>query len=180
MWESLASIPYKILYGRWDPPTIESHNVFSECNPTHFNGALHWVGCKRLTDLTHKVILAFDIGSRVFQEVHLPADYVHCNLCRMTLLVLDDSLCLFCERDLLAEVWLMKEYGVRESWTKLFTCEGYNFPRAITKIGNLIVQNHEGSLCLYDPRDQCCRNLITNPPKFFGMGSTFVESLVPP
>ncbi|PIA50002.1 hypothetical protein AQUCO_01300619v1 [Aquilegia coerulea] len=179
LWERLPDIPYKIFYVRWDVPTNKSNKVFSESNPTHFHDALHWVGCKCLRDLTLNIIFAFDVKNRVFREVHLPADYDHFNLCRMTLLVLDGYLCLFCERALLAEVWLMKEYGVRESWTKLFTCEGYNFPRATTKKGKLIVENHEGGLCSYDLKGQCCRSLITKPPKLFGMGTTFVESLVP-
>jgi len=38
-----------------------------------------------------------------------------------TLGVVRDCLCVYATRDMLLDVWFMKEYGNQESWTKLYT-----------------------------------------------------------
>jgi len=38
-----------------------------------------------------------------------------------TLGVVRDCLCVYATRDMLLDVWIMKEYGNQESWTKLYT-----------------------------------------------------------
>ncbi|XP_021734116.1 F-box protein CPR30-like [Chenopodium quinoa] len=74
-----------------------------------YNNALHFV-----TSL--KNIIGFELGSEKFYEVPLPSDPLVVRYQPIELASLRG--CLHLVR--LTEIWIMKEYGVQESWTKLF------------------------------------------------------------
>ena len=60
------------------------------------------------------VIISFDLAKETFAR--LSDD----NLCRPVLQVLRNCLCVcFDRKETHCDVWLMKEYGVEQSWTKL-------------------------------------------------------------
>ncbi|XP_026416313.1 F-box/kelch-repeat protein At3g23880-like [Papaver somniferum] len=86
----------------------------AEQRPLYFNGALHW-----LTD-DSKVLLSFDLGDETIREV--PGPLFNNNSYRKYVDVLGGCLCITCiiPRDR-GDVWVMKEYGVTESWSKVFT-----------------------------------------------------------
>jgi len=56
------------------------------------------------------------LGKESYQEISQP-DYGKPN--NLTLGIMKDCLCVFSRSDSLIEVWLMKEYGNKESWIKL-------------------------------------------------------------
>jgi F-box interacting protein len=81
------------------------------------SGALHWVapgesgGCC--------VIVAFDLGVEEFRIVPQP-DGVDGGS-KVDVVVLEGRLCMLCNYDSgCVDVWVMKEYGLKESWTKVF------------------------------------------------------------
>jgi F-box interacting protein len=61
-------------------------------------------------------IVSFDLGNECYQNI-LPPDYGEIDRHKLFLSVLRDCLCMIFYHD----VWVMKEYGLTKSWTKLFT-----------------------------------------------------------
>ncbi|CAK7340339.1 unnamed protein product [Dovyalis caffra] len=82
-------------------------------------GALHWI-VSRFDNLTGtQVIVGFDLGVDEFREVP-PPDYGD-NVTSLDVGVLGGCLCAFAKFEGVGvDVWVMKEYGVKESWSKVF------------------------------------------------------------
>ncbi|KEH33128.1 putative F-box associated interaction domain-containing protein [Medicago truncatula] len=80
------------------------------------SGTINWLTSIEFYRESPYFIVSYDLGKESYQEVLLPdcrgADAFHLRLC-----VLRDCLCILAGHD----VWSMKEYGNKESWTKLFT-----------------------------------------------------------
>ncbi|XP_050235236.1 F-box protein CPR1-like [Mercurialis annua] len=90
---------------------------------TLVNGTLHWLVNKYDGRSTANVIMGLDLGTEEFGEVAHPefrrneSDGI-----KMFIGVLETWLCVFVEHYRVGiDVWVMKQYGVQESWTKLFT-----------------------------------------------------------
>ncbi|XP_058211837.1 F-box/kelch-repeat protein At3g06240-like [Rhododendron vialii] len=85
------------------------------------NGSPHWVA-HGITDIDgyYFRIVCFDVVDEKFKDVPTPMYEVGCNF--FTVGVLDGCLCAIDRRgpESHFDVWVMKEYGVKESWTKLF------------------------------------------------------------
>ncbi|KAL2475633.1 F-box protein CPR30 [Abeliophyllum distichum] len=98
-------------------------------------GALHWIRYQRDLEQT---IVAFDLTKEEFNFVPRPE-----LLGNFTLTYLENyqgCLCLFCESDEEADssiVWVMKELGIKESWTKQLvnSFEVQNYRIKLSKIG---------------------------------------------
>ncbi|XP_059293584.1 F-box/kelch-repeat protein At3g23880-like [Lycium ferocissimum] len=146
------------------------------------NGKFHW-------DVDGKII-SFDLGEEKWgktmkQPCYGEGDFV------IWLTVLASDLSIFCDymRTLL-DVWVMKEYGVKESWTKMYTinCPGDEVdichllcPLLFTsKKGEILVVFGSVSM-IYNPKDESIRysEVINN---FDGdyEAEIYVESLVSP
>ncbi|XP_059301831.1 F-box/kelch-repeat protein At3g23880-like [Lycium ferocissimum] len=85
------------------------------------------------------------------------------------------------------DVWVMKEYGVKKSWTKMFTVNfpdnpvGYLFrpPFCMSNKGEILFM-FESSFLVYNPNDDPIRNSkITNYDAFY-QAKIYIESLVWP
>lgn len=86
------------------------------------SGTLNWFS------VDSRIIISFDLVKECCQELCLP-DYGGggVNATLEVLRVLRDCLCIFCNALTFADVWVMNEYGNRESWTKLFrVSDGFN------------------------------------------------------
>ncbi|PIA42042.1 hypothetical protein AQUCO_02100112v1 [Aquilegia coerulea] len=158
-WREIKSIPYSL---------PKRHGVL-------VNGSLHWVAAHRSRISTmYDLVIAFQIGCEEFREVPLP----NCQNpnCFIDVTELGGELCLVCNYGICVEAWLMKDYGVKESWTKLFNIKhptGLHFrsliPLCFTKDGVLLLQMDNTSLVLYHPmiiEDLFCLN-IEGIPKCF-------------
>ncbi|XP_071705110.1 F-box/kelch-repeat protein At3g06240-like [Rutidosis leptorrhynchoides] len=78
------------------------------------NGSFHWLATKVPDQI--KVIVAFSLADENFTEVPSPTfSYDLDTFCRLC--VVDDKLAIFSVFK--GEVWLMNEYGVKGSWTKI-------------------------------------------------------------
>ncbi|CAJ2638625.1 unnamed protein product [Trifolium pratense] len=71
-------------------------------------------------------IASFDLGNECYQEVLLPDDPCKVDEYKLSLSILRACLCMISGEN----VWGMKEYGNKESWTKLFTISYLRVPRA--------------------------------------------------
>ncbi|KAG8656301.1 F-box protein CPR1-like [Manihot esculenta] len=134
-------------------------------------GSLHWV-VNRKGDVTDRVILAFGVGDEKFCELPKPQ-------------MESENICLYVEEIggrlaicrqwpyWIYEIWIMKEYGVMESWTKLF-----NFTSSTACRHNLV---YVKALCCLRTKtgdevlllhDQNSKNLF-----FFGLRQGRTEKL---
>ncbi|KAK1352959.1 hypothetical protein POM88_052797 [Heracleum sosnowskyi] len=81
--------------------------------PIVLNGRCHWLNNKA------RDIISFDAEEEVFQVIHTLScfrDYKWCNLG-----LLDGCLCVsLISSNYVSEIWVMNEYGIRDSWTKKF------------------------------------------------------------
>ncbi|KAM3253264.1 F-box/kelch-repeat protein like [Capsicum annuum] len=119
--------------GSWrkiDHPSIRSDGdgftMFGrECLPC-VHGAFHWLGFR---SFMKESLDSFSISDETYGRIPLPKnvriDPESSELCFMPvevgMSVLREMLCLFNNNTIIFNLWIMKEYGVQESWTKLLT-----------------------------------------------------------
>jgi F-box interacting protein len=135
-WKTVSQFPFPIVSG--------------QRSGQHVNGTINWsvsTGIKRF-------IVSFDLGNECYQEVSLPNDdsgEVDRNTFKLS--VFRDCLCIIFGEDF----WVMKEYGNKKSWTKLFTiscvrepwASSYPFIRAIR-----VLEDEQVLLLAYYRRDK--------------------------
>ncbi|XP_026448509.1 F-box protein CPR1-like [Papaver somniferum] len=175
-WKSIRSIPYYF-------PSDKNCGVI-------LNGALHWLGVG--TDDGEDLIVAFDISEETFEGLaviegpvlHPPEsdDEVDNN----SLGVLGGCLSLlykvYGER---VDVWVMQEYGVKESWNKRFTItqdnvtEDYSL-RLVRNFenGGQILLMADDCIIYYDANRKSEKEVVIPGDGCFVGGDNFVPSLV--
>ncbi|XP_028761021.1 F-box/kelch-repeat protein At3g06240-like isoform X2 [Neltuma alba] len=104
------------------------------------NEAIHWLAFRHDTEV--ELILAFNVTQRKFTDIPLPDDFFQ-NLEFTYLGTLGGCLSLSVLGDDEVEIWLMKEYGARSSWTKSMVVSveipgDYFFPICLTKNGEIV------------------------------------------
>ncbi|PIA59781.1 hypothetical protein AQUCO_00400583v1 [Aquilegia coerulea] len=99
-------IPYKIVNGNY--PAV------------YLNGALHWVAVPKRKK--RKTIVSFNMREKVFQVLPIP-DNVGIKAI-MNIGVLGEQICMICTSGTnQMEIWVMKNYSAKDSWTKLCSIE---------------------------------------------------------
>ncbi|XP_073308011.1 F-box/kelch-repeat protein At3g06240-like isoform X3 [Primulina huaijiensis] len=123
---------------------------------TFFGGAIHWYAAKdNIND--YPCILCFDIRTEAFQLLDFPDDFPKAeDLASLT--VLNENLALIGfplwreepEPSQVIEIWVMKQYGVKESWTKQFVIGPYVVicPFLLLNDEWLLVESDNGQLGL--------------------------------
>ncbi|XP_021743843.1 F-box protein CPR30-like [Chenopodium quinoa] len=93
-----------------------------QCTQCFFKGAIHWMGYNRL-NRGLSAIVTFDVVDESFGEVKLPASLEGSNSSFRGLInrVCWDMLALIQVNSGCCQIWVMKKYGVADSWTKMFT-----------------------------------------------------------
>ncbi|KAG2688546.1 hypothetical protein I3760_09G100800 [Carya illinoinensis] len=141
---------------------------YTRKNGTLASGCLHWVANRKFKFDEAGMIVAFDLTVESFREVPMP-ECTKENI-QIDVGVLGGCVCMVANYNYLhVDVWVMKEYGVKESWAKLFTVAKnevlggalrYLKPLAYSKSGEevLFQQNHE-RLVWYDLRGKSVRNV---------------------
>ncbi|XP_071703765.1 F-box/kelch-repeat protein At3g06240-like [Rutidosis leptorrhynchoides] len=154
------------------------------------NGILHWFAKKLSDDLP--VIVAFGLADEKFNEVPIPNLLNHVDMDHdIQLFDLGGKLGIFlCTA---GTIWLMNEYGVKESWTKI-VLRGFNEHKPVyhyNKVyqfnifydkGKLLVTDHYHRLLIYDIQG---RHLSETGEILFDefeitIKGSYVESLVSP
>jgi len=97
-WTRMQDIPYS--------NCIRGQGVF-------VSGTVNWL------ESDDSSIISLDLEKESYQQLFLP-DFENLNDW-LTLSELRDSLCVFATCDLILNVWIMKEYGNQESWTKVYS-----------------------------------------------------------
>ncbi|XP_050371076.1 F-box protein CPR1-like [Argentina anserina] len=124
---------YSLAAGSWsDPRLVDPQCGINTGSPQAFvNGALHWDVCGLASTSYHYFVLAFDVSSELFREIMVPksleSDLQGVLSLQVSVSGDGKSLALFVagpsEEGIYSflHVWVMKEYSVQDSWTKLFT-----------------------------------------------------------
>ncbi|XP_021719794.1 F-box protein CPR30-like [Chenopodium quinoa] len=98
VWESIQNPPWT-----WETVILSPGSVV--------NNSLHWM------DRDHKVIKCFDLFTQRYYEVPLHEKIIPGY--SPTLCVLRGQLCVV---TFYLDIWVLKEYGVQDSWTRVFRC----------------------------------------------------------
>ncbi|PIA52400.1 hypothetical protein AQUCO_01000342v1 [Aquilegia coerulea] len=125
-----------------------SHNV------PYMNGALHWfklsTKCNPHLQPNFRSIISFDVGSEKSQKIPT-VSFSYKDVFGFCLGVLQGclSLCIVPNDKKQIDIWLMKEYGVKESWTKLFS---FNYSPMYARSAPLVVRKNGEVLIAPDRR----------------------------
>ncbi|CDP17261.1 unnamed protein product [Coffea canephora] len=105
-WKRIQDFPYYLRYRR----------VYGMLA----NGVLHWLVTRNPKSYTAVLIAAFDLATEEYRLVPQPIESDK-NF-HMNVEVLGGCLCVLCNYYLdHVDIWVMKDYGVKESWTKLIS-----------------------------------------------------------
>ncbi|XP_026377556.1 F-box/kelch-repeat protein At3g06240-like [Papaver somniferum] len=153
------------------------------------NGALHWYAVDKRE--YYEAIISFDMTNEIFKEVaRITGSMLHPVVCDYSIdynnvSVLGGCLCILHKTyGVKVDVWVMQEYGVKESWTKKFTIT----QKSITETGRLKIvcefQNNEiifdTDTCLvyYDPNNNIDKRLRIHGASMYQGVEQYVTSIV--
>ncbi|XP_021297569.1 F-box protein CPR30-like isoform X2 [Herrania umbratica] len=176
---------YSLGTGSWKEINVKvpAHVLYSPCFETYFNGSFHWYA---VDDNRNEVILSFHMGNEEFQVIPMPSflsmyDY---SMCRSLLVWMGCiSLIIYPGRGIEKsfEICVMKEYGVRKSWTKVLTIgplSRVEKPLVFWKNDEILMEGTDGQAVSYNLRTQEVKDLpIYGVPKSFAT-LVYVNSLV--
>nr|QBG82586.1 F-box/Kelch-repeat protein At3g23880 [Papaver somniferum] len=133
------------------------------------NGALHWIA------RTPKVIVSFNIRDESL-ETQLPGELMEntMHLQNLILKVLEGCLCIVHASS--NKAWVMREYGVWESWTEHQnkTATNYKHLKWSSENGECLIYSEGTDLVLYDPKHSSARRMKLGSRDVY----SYVESLV--
>ena len=171
-----APFPQGIGFSDWSRPAAS------------LNGAVHFAVYAEYKP-SCQLVLSFDLGDEVFRLISLPNGAFGWS--NVHTLVIGGSLSLLCYDthkntvNKCCSIWVMKEYGVVDSWTKQFTIN-LNGGKIIRVLGlqgngNILVEAKEPfgwELSSYDPKSEQVKNLgICGRPYYFCVDN-YMENLV--
>ncbi|CAK8564702.1 unnamed protein product [Lathyrus sativus] len=99
-WKTIESFPF----GTVEHPAIYIRGT----------GTLNWIVYTKWVRLGPCFIVSFDLGKESYQKLLPPPGHAEIG---MSLSVLRDCLCVLFDN----HIWVMKEYGIYDSWTKLLS-----------------------------------------------------------
>ncbi|OMO71577.1 hypothetical protein COLO4_28176 [Corchorus olitorius] len=98
------------------------------------NGAIHLLAYDRKRDKVRNLVLAFDVSKEVFSEMALP-EYLNNDYMRLVdteiLIYGQSSIAVMTNNRPKIHLWVMKEYGVASSWTKVLVGGGGRVARVL-------------------------------------------------
>ncbi|CAL5391065.1 unnamed protein product [Camellia sinensis] len=155
LWRSIGKTPCSVVNDSFD---------------AFLNGALHWLpfGVNN-----PDFICCYDFGSEQFRVVPEPSEFdplLKEFSCQMRVGVLRGCLtiCDFATVKDQGSIWVMKDYGVKESWSKDIVIKGVIYdwdysncyePIMILQSGQLLILVNREALVLYDPKTRHHKNV---------------------
>ncbi|OMO52962.1 hypothetical protein CCACVL1_28970 [Corchorus capsularis] len=171
-WRSIGKVPYQCI---------------QQPSQVLVNARLHWISQLGKPYIDDNIV-SFDLATEHFQEVPKPV-CESLNKCHYELLVLQGHLAAAASDTTGGlEMWVMKEYNVKESWVKQFSIEGHlprilqrinarePFPRSFFRVicrfrnGKVLLEHRSQALIIYDPVQDRYKDLIfPEAPNWFKM-----------
>ncbi|XP_057418403.1 F-box/kelch-repeat protein At3g23880-like [Lotus japonicus] len=141
------------------------------------SGSLNWLASVD----SSWVIVSLDLGKECYQELSLP----DCGDAALTLGVLRDCLCIVTHHYEFSDVWLMKEYGNKESWTKIFSVPSMGEQSPYTKTLHIseddeVLLEFQSQLVVYNFRDCTFKTPQIQNITSWMVPDVYVESLISP
>ncbi|XP_057802355.1 F-box/kelch-repeat protein At3g23880-like [Salvia miltiorrhiza] len=179
-YEAISKV-YSLETNSWKSVKIGGVPLFSE-QGKFASGKLHW---HRTVGLSSD-IASFDLRSEAYGVVELPC-YLRGG-CVVSMEVIRGCLSILCDYPSGFNVWIMKQYGVRESWQKVATVPQLDnnpvpclntFP-ALLALGpkGEVVLTHGSTFVIYCPEDDGYRHFQVKNLAPFRDANVYVESLV--
>ncbi|CAN4126605.1 unnamed protein product [Withania somnifera] len=159
------------------PPLI--HNVLLGMHSLPFiHGAFHWVGMSK-----KYFVLSFNISHEVYAEIPLPDQIFLSRIVDIGVSELDGMLCAYSKGYHTFKLWVMKDYGLKESWNAIFSIEIPHISTPVPKYrfanGEVLFRGIDGRHA--DSAFWTRRGPFTLLPRgLFQNGFTFIESLISP
>ncbi|XP_022734823.1 F-box protein CPR30-like [Durio zibethinus] len=163
---------------------IEGQGIF-------LHGALHWLASRQTGPKKSYVTVAFHMVEEKFYElVPIPETIKESKHDLLVLGISGDCLCLFdgCGYETVLDAWLLKEYGVKSSWTRLFsvhreTLHGHKYwenALCYTKTGKVVIDYDGRELVWYDPKEKTSKTFTPRNDWDWFQPAVYIESLVSP
>lgn len=148
------------------------------------HGKVHWVAYKqRAVSTNENLIMAFDLGSEVFEEIPLPNPLINESPVNINSVVYEEKLAVIHYNGRVGtdkcSIWVMEEYGSRKSWIKMFNLE-FEFLGMVfgfTKGGSLMLTLRGGEMVFYNPKTEETSSLGTFAAKYSVFADAYTESL---
>ncbi|KAF9602715.1 hypothetical protein IFM89_030603 [Coptis chinensis] len=160
-WRKVDGAPYYICGG---------NSLFGFENP-------HWLAMTGRWTFESKCIVYFDLVEEKFYEIQHP-DCVN-NLMKVGLL--GGSLYILDDNETWSDIWVMKDYGVKGLWNKLFTishtCQYFRILR-FSENGKVLFGPINQDLVLYDPELEKAKYLEVHGISKMCCAEVYVGSLV--
>ncbi|XP_074352944.1 F-box protein CPR1-like [Apium graveolens] len=178
---------YRLKTNSWKQlKNISSDFQFIEPWGVFICGALHWVTFK--TQERCFVILAFDLGVETYSEVPFP-EVEHKYPNQFTLALFDESLCLLEFNPFVRiDIWKMNDYGVENTWCKVFSLDHPKIIRSCMAVRPIIYSKNRRDVLLELDKKVIWYNLekkkvktlkIPDLPDMFDLDA-YTQSLVSP
>jgi F-box interacting protein len=144
----------------------------------HLNGTINWLAINKyfyssyvysyITHVEQFVIVSLDLSTETYKQLLLPQGFDKVPFVQPNLNVLKGCLCFSHDSNKTEEfvLWQMKEYGVQESWTRLFKirnqnlrmhCSAYIFELVCLYINGytvILANKYSDNGIIYNLRDQ--------------------------
>ncbi|OWM67584.1 hypothetical protein CDL15_Pgr024669 [Punica granatum] len=168
-------------------PDIDYTTTFSQ--GTYMNGSIHWLYLHR-ENAPRIVIVSFNLASEEFQEILSLPDTEPLVLFE-GIGVMGGCLALYIDSKWEIELWVMKDYGIKSSWTKLFNITREVLPRTfgwwkpvyVTKDWHILFDAGEMdsfSFSVYDPEKSTFKDCGFYADRQNFESETYIESLISP
>ncbi|GMI74249.1 CONSTITUTIVE EXPRESSER OF PR GENES 1, CONSTITUTIVE EXPRESSER OF PR GENES 30 [Hibiscus trionum] len=146
------------------------------------NNALHWLASKKPDSDTHIFVAALDLETEEYRVIELPDSFAMGFYLSMTAMA--GCLCLIADYHGYSDIWLMKEYGMKESWTKLVSVQQLKsglpvLPVALSKTGDKLLLNIGSKFAWYDLISKMAENIRIGDVPHCSSAELLVQSLVP-
>ncbi|KAL6497770.1 hypothetical protein OROHE_026920 [Orobanche hederae] len=203
-----ASLLYSLRSNAWkEIQPFPSGTSKPRANGVLVNGALHWMVYPADSNLVHmpSAIICFHLSSSEYGEVPQPTKYNPApTLEGVDLTALNGMLCAFfnycssADRDGLV-LWVMEEYGVEESWTKIYDIRCSSIPSITPKFrklsftlmplymyedGRVLILvsnfNRESEIILYRNEATRVETVVSRDRHRFCTAFLFAETLISP
>ncbi|KAH7833864.1 hypothetical protein Vadar_010549 [Vaccinium darrowii] len=162
--------------------------LYTGCPPACLDGAIHFAAQHR-GNQSPKLICSFDLGNDMFKTMSLPNDLANARTDIRTV-VFRGLLSLLCNGylafgDKFCSIWIMKEYGVVDSWYKYVKVDltgGIVSVIGIQNNGHILLEKanfqQPWELSLYDPQNKEVKKLGINASMYRFHVDIDVENLI--
>ncbi|KAJ8747797.1 hypothetical protein K2173_006950 [Erythroxylum novogranatense] len=153
---------------------------FGNMQPTLLNGIVHWLVYRLVNQKEYNSVLTFDFKKELFDSINLPKIVVT-EWNELSVTVCQKSLGVFHLDDHHCNIWVMQEYGVVDSWIKIFIIDRRGVierPLCFRSNGEILMESVNDKLITYDAEEQKIYDLGIIGFGGWCRAESYVESLV--